>query len=458
MRRIDVERWQDRLGVLARETGVVGAVLGIMRLHDGAPDELVRVATGVLNANTGRNTTVDSLFQIGSITKPCTATVAMQLVDEGKIGLDQPVSDILPGFRLVSDELTDGVTVRHLLNHTSGIDGDVFVDTGPGDDCLAKYMTVLESAMQINKPGALWSYCNPGFSILGRIIEVVTGQLWDAAMHDRLFAPLGLAHTVTLPQDALLFDTAVGHLTGLPQPQVTPKWMLERCNGPAGAITTSVADLLAIARAHMMDGVAADGTRVLSAASADAMRTFSVDVPWESTAGESWGLGWARFDWGGRRLYGHDGSTLGQSAYLRISPDDGLAVALMTNVTTARPLYQALFGEIFDELADVKIQPPLQLPVDPPQLDITPWVGTYERASVRIEIFDEQDGPLFRLTELDELAGLDGEPVVEYSMTPIRDGLYGLTMKDGMVSGVQLFEHSGRRYVHFSSRATPHVP
>jgi len=453
---IDAAHWQERLDLLARQAGVVGAVLGILRLRDGEPDELVRVATGVLNASTGRPTSVDSLFQIGSITKPCTATVVMQLVEEGKIGLDIPVKDILPGFRLSTAELTNGVTVRHLLNHTSGIDGDVFVDTGPADDCVAKYMTVLESARQISAPGEFWSYCNPGFSILGRIIEVLTGQVWDDAMRERLFEPLGLQHTVTLPEQALLFDTAVGHLKGLPEPVVTPRWTLERCNGPAGAITMSVADLLAFARLHLGYGMTPGGTRVLRAGFAAAMRTFSVDVPWES-ASDSWGLGWARYSWGGRRLFGHDGNTIGQSAFLRFSTDHGLAVALMANITPARHLYQPLFGEIFDELCGITIQPPLALPAVPPSLDISPWLGTYERASVRLEIF-ENDGPWLRVTELDELAGLDGDPVVEYPMVPIREGLYGVVTKDGMVSAVQLFQtEAGRRYVHFSSRATPKI-
>ncbi|MCL2464802.1 MAG: beta-lactamase family protein, partial [Micrococcales bacterium] len=364
MNTIDVAHWQERLDTLAKETGVVGAVLGILHLPDDGPDEMVRVATGLLNATTQRNTTVDSLFQIGSVTKTWTATVVMQLVEEGKIGLDQRVKDILPDFKLVSDELTNGGTVRHLLNHTSGIDGDVFVDTGRGDDNLAKYMTVLETAVQIFPLGATWSYCNSGFSILGRIIEVVTGQVWDAAMRERLYTPLGLTHTCTLPEEALLFDTAVGHVVGLPEPKVAPVWMLQRSAGPAGLINASIADLLTFGRLHLCDGVTADGTRVLSAENMQAMHAFSADNPEKYLLGESWGLGFERFDWGGARLFGHDGNTLGQAAFLRIYPDARLVVGLLTNDSSAHGLYQKLYGEIFDELAGVKIQQMLELPDD----------------------------------------------------------------------------------------------
>ena len=96
------------------------------------------------------------------------------------------------------------MTIRHLLTHTSGIDGDVFTDTGRGDDCLEKYVDVLAEAAQNHPLGATWSYCNSGFSLLGRVIEKLTGTTWDQAMRDRLFTPLGLARTVTLPEEALL--------------------------------------------------------------------------------------------------------------------------------------------------------------------------------------------------------------------------------------------------------------
>ncbi len=460
MKEIDVAHWQERLNIIAKETGVVGAVLGILRMNDTQPDEVVRVATGLLNVNTGRDTTVDSLFQIGSNSKLWTATIIMQLVEEGKISLDQPVKDILPGFKLSTDELTNGVTVRNLLNHTSGLDGDVFVDTGRGDDCLEKYMGVLESAVQIFPVGATWSYCNSGFSILGRIIEVVTGQVWDQAMRERLFQPLGLTHTNTLPEEAILFDTAVGHVVGLPEPVVTPQWTLMRNAGPAGLINASIADLLTFGRLHLCDGKTADGTQVLSAESAQAMRAFSADVPEKYLLGDSWGLGFTRFNWDGAWLYGHDGNTLGQAAFLRIFPDAGLAVGMLTNDNSAHGLYEQLYGEIFAELCGVKMPGMLELPDEPPVLDITEWVGNYERSNVVIEIIDEPEGPLFKATQRGELAALEEDPVMEYRMSPVREGLYGVTLEDmgGITAPVWLYQlPTGQRYVHFGGRATQKV-
>ena len=459
MKEIDVAHWQERLDVIAKEAGVVGAVLGILRLNDDGPDEMVRCATGLLNVNTGRNTTVDSLFQIGSDSKSWTATVIMQLVEEGKISLDQKVKDILPGFTLSTDDLTNNLTVRNLLNHTSGLDGDVFVDTGRGDDNLEKYMKVLESAVQIYPVGATWSYCNSGFSILGRIIEVVTGQVWDAAMKERLFAPLGLTHTCTLPEEAIMFDAAVGHVVGLPDPQVAPAWGLMRNAGPAGLINASIADLLTFGRLHLNNGATPDGTQVISETSAEQMHAFSADCPEKYLLGDSWGLGFTRFDWDGARLYGHDGNTLGQAAFLRMYPAGKLVVGLLTNDSSAHQLYQRLYGEIFDELCGVTIQPMLELPDNPPAVDITPWVGHYERSSVAIDILDEAEGPLFRAAQQGELAELEQTPVMEFRMTPVHEGLFSVFMPDmGVNTPVWFYQlPTGDRYIHFGGRATRKV-
>ncbi len=136
----------------------------------------------------------------------------MQLVDEGLLDLDAPVAEVLPELQLADADVTKSVTMRHLLTHTSGIDGDVFTDTGRGDDCLEKYVALLADAEQNHPLGATWSYCNSGFALLGRVIEKLTGKTWDAAMRERLFTPLGLTHTVTLPEEAMLYRAAVGHV------------------------------------------------------------------------------------------------------------------------------------------------------------------------------------------------------------------------------------------------------
>jgi CubicO group peptidase (beta-lactamase class C family) len=110
-----------------------------------AGDEVLEGAAGVLSKATGVEATPDSVFQIGSITKLWTSTLVMQLVDEGKVDLDTPIRTYLPEFRIKDEGAAAQITVRQLLCHTSGFEGDIFTDTGLDDDCVEKYLGVLHS-------------------------------------------------------------------------------------------------------------------------------------------------------------------------------------------------------------------------------------------------------------------------------------------------------------------------
>jgi CubicO group peptidase (beta-lactamase class C family) len=383
----------------------------------------------------------------------------MALVDEGLLELDTPIAEVLPELRLADPDVTKSVTLRHLLTHTSGIDGDVFTDTGRGDDCLEKYVEVLGEAGQNHPLGATWSYCNSGYALLGRVIEKVTGQTWDAAMRERLFAPLGLTHTVTLPEEALLFAAAVGHDEKDGELVTAPAWTLPRSIGPAGLVTSTVADVLAFARMHLEGGVAADGTRVLSEESAADMAAHHADLPDKLILGDSWGLGWIRFGWDGHRLIGHDGNTLGQAAFLRVLPDQGLAVALLTNGGQTRDLYENLYREIFAEVAGVEMPHPFAPPAEPVEADIAPYVGRYERTSVVMEVESGPDGPLLRTTLTGPLAELVPDPVEEHPLVPVGPALFAVKPPEAETwAPVTFYElPTGERYVHFGVRATPRV-
>jgi dipeptidyl aminopeptidase/acylaminoacyl peptidase/CubicO group peptidase (beta-lactamase class C family) len=453
---LNAAHWQQRLSELAAAHKVPGATLGILRLGE----EPVLASHGVLNINTGVETTDDSVFQIGSISKVWTATVIMQLVDEGKLDLDAPIVDVVPEFRVADAEVSKSVTMRHLLTHTSGIDGDVFTDTGRGDDCLEKYVDALSEVKQNHPIGATFSYCNSGFALMGRVIEKLTGLSWDDALRNRLFTPLGLKHTVTLPEEALLHRAAAGHVGADENgPILAPMWSLPRSLGPAGLIDATAADALEFARMHLKAGLAADGTRILSAESAELMTTHQTDVPDPYVLGDSWGLGWIRFDWGGKRLYGHDGNTIGQAAFLRILPEDGIAVTLLTNGGNTHDLYIELYNEIFGELAEISIPGSFGPPAEPYTGDMSPYLGTYERSSVVMEVFKEEEAMRMRTTVSGIVAESMPNPVEVYALTPVSDGKFALRAP-GTQEWLSLVFYAlptGEQYVHFGARAMPKV-
>ena len=182
----------------------------------------------------------------------------------------------------------------------------------------------------------MWSYCNAGFVVLGRIIELMTGMTWDEALKTRLLGPLGAAQTVTLPEEALLHRTAAGHRFNQSiQIELSPIWGMARAAGPAGATPcATVGDLLTFAKMHLDGGLAADGTRLLSEAAVRAMQDPQFDLPQRPGEGaQHWGLGWMLFDWGGRRVLATMAVLWVSSRSCASLPEDGFAVAVLTNPT-----------------------------------------------------------------------------------------------------------------------------
>ncbi|SEM29903.1 serine hydrolase domain-containing protein [Streptacidiphilus jiangxiensis] len=445
--------WAARLHELAARHHVIGASLGI--LHRGRL--IAEAATGTANLDAGTEATTDTLFQIGSISKVWTATVAMALVDEGLLELDTPIVSFLPEFRTADQQLTDGVTLRHLLTHTSGIDGDFFADTGRGDDCLEKYTALLADVPATHPLGATLSYCNTGFTLLGRVLEYVTGVPWDELMRERLYRPLGLTHTATLPEEVLSFRAAIGHFGNPPAPAKV--WGLMRSVGPAGLICSVPREVLAFAQLHMNGGLTDDGTKVVSAGSVAAMQTPQAKVPDPDTLGHSWGLGWFLDDWNGHRVYGHDGATLGQSAFLRVLPDADLAICLLTNGGDTRSLFGDLFREIAQEVGGVTMRTPIEPADEPVPFDPADHVGVYERLGVRIEISERDGGLVMRSTSTGPLASLLPEAATELPLHPVRPGVFAVR-QPGMETWFPVVFYTladGTPYLHHGARATPKV-
>jgi CubicO group peptidase (beta-lactamase class C family) len=185
-----MKKLQQRLRAGLKKHNVPGATLAVMKNGKLTAN----VAAGVVNLDTGVKVTTDSVFQIGSITKPITATLIMQLIDEGQLSLEDPVVKHLPEFRVARADVSSSVTIRQLLCHVSGIDGDFFEDTGNGTDGTERLIERARMLPSLFDPGAMMSYCNFGFAVLGRIIEVKRRKSWDDALKDHLYDPLGMTH------------------------------------------------------------------------------------------------------------------------------------------------------------------------------------------------------------------------------------------------------------------------
>lgn len=388
-------RWQSaalqqRLDEARIRHGVVGASLAI--LSDG---HVHVAASGLLNIDTGVEVTPDSVFQIGSIGKLFTATLLMQLVEEGRVVLDAPVRRYLPDFAVADEDASATITVRQLLAHTSGIDGDYLPPDDPSGPSSEGYVRKMRQLAQLHPVGAYMTYCNSGYVAAGRIAEVLRGAGWAQLVMDRICRPLALAPAFADPRESLRFRCAVGHVQDPAQGgrhRLSPLSYLPLSIAAAGSVLSmSAAQLLRFAQAHMNDGEGSDGRRFLQANAVRAMREPQIALlPYSRKGYTHMGLGWFLRPRAKGTIFGHDGTTAGQMAYLTCVPQRRLAFALLTNSPSA-PLAEELRGAFLAELAGLPAEhEPEPVPHD---WHAGRYVGIYQNGSTRIEV-SVRDGAL----------------------------------------------------------------
>jgi len=409
------DRLEGRLREALSRHRVPGAVLGL-----ALADETAVAAAGVANCRTGAPVRPHSLFPIGSVTKVYEAALVLSL----GLDLDEPVRRRqLPDFRVADAEATETITLRHLLTHSSGLEGDYLADFGRGDDVVRRYVESCATLGQLHPPGLLTSYCNSGCVVGGRIVELATDLDWDSALRRRLLEPAALTDTVSLPEDAILRPVAVGHLPGEDGPVVTTEWSWGRSFGPAGGTpAASAPDLLAFARLHL-EGRGALGTEI-PAAMAEWQRAWPEGIE-PGLAGQ--GLGWLIWDWGGARVLGHDGSGVGCFASLRLVPDRGIAVIVLTNYETEGiELADELIRGVLAEEAGLS-PPPRLAPIerDAP-LEPSRYTGAYKRLNTAYEITERPGPGLAARVFMDAMGVVVPDDVAERTLEPAGDDLFAM--------------------------------
>ena len=339
------------------EHGVPGVAVGVL---DGGVER--HEAYGVTSIENPLEVTSETRFQIGSISKTVTGTAVMYLVAEGRLDLDLPVREYLPELRFADADATERATMRHLLSHTGGWVGDYFDDTGWGDDAVARYVEQMGTLPQLTPLGELWVYNNSGFAVAGRVVEVVTGEPFEAAVQRLVLDPLEMTSSTYWPWEVMTERFVVGHQTEDDVVRVARPWPVGRSAHPAGGITSTTPDLLRYARLHL------DPPPELAP-----MQEKQADAAEE---GE-----WVGLTWYGDDRFGtirHLGGTVGQNALLVLQPGTGFALAVLTNHS---PNGMRVIGAALDA-AGLTGQPPEPfsgVPVDE-------VAGVYETALGRITI------------------------------------------------------------------------
>ena len=263
----------------------------------------------------------DSMFRMGSITKQFTAAAIMRLVEQGKVGLDEPIAKHLPEYNMQGRV----ITIRHLLTHTSGIKSytelkRVMVDEPEREFSHQEMLGMVQNEPLAFEPGTKFAYCNTGYYLLGMIIEKVSGKVYCAYLQDEFFRPLGLTHTRC--------DSNTEVIKGRAQGYTVAGERLVNDRGLATGTTFAAGGLLASAHDLVVWADALAGGKVVSPASYKLMST-----PFALVRGGANDYGFGLFidSFDGHARIQHGGDIFGFNSMLVRFPDDGVTVAVISN-------------------------------------------------------------------------------------------------------------------------------
>ncbi|MCG8467061.1 MAG: serine hydrolase [Gemmatimonadetes bacterium] len=312
--------------------------LAVAVVKDG--EVLFERGYGVLELGRPERVDEHTRFAIGSTTKAMTAAALGMLVDEGRIGWDDPVIDHMPGFRLHDPFVTREVTVRDLLTHRAGLGNADFLwyeQETTADEILAK-------ARHIPPAYSLRSgfiYQNIMYLAAGAVVEAVSGVAWEDFIQTRIFDPLGMTESVPL-----VAATEGRSNVATPHYRVDDEVLVIRNASvdpvaPAGSVWSSVHDMSKWVIMLLEGGVASDGTRLLATETVDELFTTQVPLrpgqlyPTTALTEPTWGgyaLGWFQHDYRGRKLDFHTGSIDGMVAIAGLVRDENLGVYVLGNL------------------------------------------------------------------------------------------------------------------------------
>lgn len=305
---------------LAR-TGLPGMAVVVTRGRD-----VVHLA-GFGTDGRGRPVTPSTQFRLASLSKSFTATAVLRLVGHGRIALDAPVRTYLPGFALADPGVSARITVRHLLNQTSGITDRGYPGISSGEQDLESRVADLRSAQPASEPGTAFHYSDLNYQVLARLVEVVTGEPWGQELAQELFAPLGMARTVATATadeaERVAPDLAGGHVLVFDRPVARPE--LDGLVAGSTGVVSTAQDM-----GRWLIAQTTGGAPVLTPDAVALMHTPPPGVPggyamgWQVVGGEQ-----------GPRRIEHTGVLSTFSSVQVLLPDTGYAFALLYDANSA---------------------------------------------------------------------------------------------------------------------------
>jgi CubicO group peptidase (beta-lactamase class C family) len=282
----------------------------------------------------GEAPTPQTPFFIGSLTKSFTALAVMQLAEAGKIDLDAPVQRYLPWFKVADLQASTQITVRHLLNQTSGLPMLLgmanLADLDSRPDATERQVRAL-STLKLTRPaGSKFEYSNVNYNVLGLIIEAASGESYANYVENHIFIPLGMKHSYTSQAAAKQNGLAVGHRYWFAHPFAARNLPMPRGSLPSGQLISSAEDMARYLIAHLNGGRCGDA-QILSDAGIDELHRGVAEYRTMGVTVGKYGMGWFVTNIGHTTAIWHGGNVPDFSSYVALLPEQKTGVVLLVN-------------------------------------------------------------------------------------------------------------------------------
>jgi CubicO group peptidase (beta-lactamase class C family) len=309
-----------------KELGIPGAALVIVQ-----GDQIVHLkAFGVADAS-GHPVTPQTPFFTGSTGKSFTALAIMQLVEAGKIKLDDPVQTYLPWFRMADANASALITVRQLLNQVSGLPQSIgqkqIANRDLSDSAIENNVRALANVELSTPPGERYEYSNANYVTLGMIVQAVSGQSYEAYIREHIFQPLDMQNSFTSKTEAEQDGLAVGYQKWFGISVASPNLPFARGSLPAGYLNMSIEDFGHYLIAQLNRG-SYQGVSVLSPAGIATLHHPDVPMPGST---DFYAMAWEVQHFQDVEVIRHNGAIPGYTTDMFLVPQKNLAVAMVMN-------------------------------------------------------------------------------------------------------------------------------
>lgn len=296
-------------------------------------DQIVHVRGFGRDRPDGTAPTPQTPFLLGSVTKSFTALAVMQLVEAGKVELDAPIQRYLPWFRVADPKASAQMTVRHLLNQTSGLpalSGEIILaDFDNSPDATERQARALRTVVLGHPAGSAFEYSNSNYGLLGLIIEAVSGEAYADYVQKHIFTPLDMGHSYASPAVAKQNGLAVGHQYLFGIPFAVPNMPAPLGALPGGALISTSEDMARFMIAHLNGGRYGD-VQILSSAGIDELQRGVVEYH-NIGISMKYGMGWFVSDIGQKKIAWHSGTLPDFFAYMGLFPGQKKGLILLFN-------------------------------------------------------------------------------------------------------------------------------